>query len=145
MTEQSDRPRILRAIKKCLSNAFDHLEDAMDALDEIGRGSIGAGMTPLIGGYAMKDPKSFYRTALINIDSMEKALRPLAIRVRDGRVNKSHFTEERALVILMDIIETDYDYVIVRLSNEMGRDSAWYKLREIRAKIKEVFELVAEK
>ncbi len=144
MSGNNDRPRVLRAIKKCLSNAFAHLEDAMDALDEIGRGSFGAGMTPLIGGYAMKDPKSFYRTALISIDSMEKALRPLAIRVRDGRVNESHFTDERALVILMDIIETDYDYMIIRLSKELGRDSTWYKLREIRTKIKEVLEMVAE-
>lgn len=134
---------MLRAIKKCLSDAFTHLQDAMEALDSVGRQSVGAGLTPLVGGYAMGDPKRPFRSALFSIDAMEKALRPLAIRVRDGRVNEIYFTDPEAMVMLRDIIETDYDFLIVRLSRGLGRESTWYKLKEIGEKIERVFQMVA--
>ena len=87
MTDAAERKRFLHAIKKCLSDAHEFFRDAMDELDEIGKGSVGTGMTPLVGGYAMKDSQDSYRAALINLDSAEKAMEPLAKRIKDGRVN----------------------------------------------------------
>ncbi|MFW9810320.1 MAG: hypothetical protein ACFFE6_13160 [Candidatus Thorarchaeota archaeon] len=144
MTEAEDRPKILRAIKKCLENGDEYFANAMNTLDEIGRGSLGVGMTPLVGGYAMKDPKENYRTALINIDSAEKALMPLIKRFKDGRVNQSHFTSERAMVILGDIAGFEFEILIRKLSEGSGRESIWYRLKEIRAKMDELQNLVAE-
>ncbi|MFW9869180.1 MAG: hypothetical protein ACFFEL_06110 [Candidatus Thorarchaeota archaeon] len=144
MTEAEDRPKILRAIKKCLENGNEYFANAMNTLDEIGRGSLGVGMTPLVGGYAMKDPKENYRTALINIDSAEKALKPLIKRFKDGRVNQSHFTSERAMVILGDIAGFEFEILIRKLSEGSGRESIWYRLKEIRAKMDELQNLVAE-
>ena len=142
MTEETDRPRILNAIKKCLVNGDEFFQEAMDELDEIGRGSLGAGMTPLIGGYGMKDPKTFYRQALAKIDSGDRALRPLMARYKDGRVNESHFKEQHAMVLLEDLEGMDYDILIKKLSEQSGRDSTWYRLKELRGKISELLALV---
>ncbi len=139
----TDRARVLYGIKKCLSDAYAYFQETMDVLDEIGRGSLGAGMTPLVGGYAMGDPDKNFREAIRKLDRAEKALRPLAIRFRDGRVNRSHFIDDRALVLLKDITEFDYQILFVMLAERRGRDSVWYRLREISEKVKEVFGLVA--
>ncbi|MHA2348377.1 MAG: hypothetical protein ACXADL_01995 [Candidatus Thorarchaeota archaeon] len=92
MTKEPDRRRVLKAIKKVLSDTYDFFQDAMDTLDAIGEGSVGPGMVPLFGGLAMKDPKDNYRKAMIKVDAAEKALQPLTIRFQDGRVNDSHIT-----------------------------------------------------
>lgn len=144
MNDQSDRPRVLRAIRKCLSDAYDQLQDAMDELDEIGDGSLGTGMTPLIGGYLMPDPKDKYTHALIDIDSAEKSLKPLVRRFNDGRVNKSHFKSDEAMIMLRDIAEFEFGILIAKLSEKSGRESVWYRLRELSEKLESVFHLVAE-
>lgn len=144
MTEPEDRPRILRAIKKCLVNGNEFFENAMKTLDEIGKGSVGVGMTPLVGGYAIKDPKENYRAALINIDSAENALKPLIIRFKDDRVNQSHFISEEAMVILGDISGIEYDIFIRKLTEGSGRESIWYRLKELRAKMEKLQNLIAE-
>ena len=142
MTEYEDRPRILRAIKKCLVDSDKHFQEAQDTLDEVYKGSMGIGMTPLIGGYAIKDPKSHFRQALIHVDSAEKALLPLIIRFKDGRVNESHFTSPKALVILGDLAGMDYNILIQKLLEQSGRESTWYRLKELRQKIAELIELI---
>ncbi len=144
LSDETDRPRTLRAIKKCLSDSFDHFQDAMDELDEIGQGSIGPGMAPIVGGYALPDPEKRYRAALISIDSAEKALNPLLKRWKDGRVNATHFQNEEALVLLKDISEFEYDIIMNKLSEKTGRESVWYRLRELTDNIERVFHLVAE-
>ena len=144
MTEETDRPRILRAIKKCLVDGDEFFAKAMDALDEIGKGSMGVGMTPLIGGYGMKDPKSHYRGALFEIDSAERALKPLTTRYKDGRVNATHFKDEKAMILLQDLAGMDYSFLIRRLTESSGRESTWYRLKELRAKIKELLTLIEE-
>jgi hypothetical protein len=144
MTQETDRPRILRAIKKCLVNGDEFFVKAMDALDEIGKGSMGVGMTPLLGGYGMKDPKSHYRGALFEIDSAERALKPLITRYKDGRVNASHFKDERAMTLLQDLEGMDYSFLIRKLTESSGRESTWYRLKELRTKIAELLTLVEE-
>ncbi|MGY5856208.1 MAG: hypothetical protein RTS72_06370 [Candidatus Thorarchaeota archaeon] len=144
MTENEDRPRILRAIKKCLVSGDEFFLAAQDALDELSKGSIGVGMTPLVGGYAIKDPKNHYRQALINVDSAEKALVPLTKRFKDGRVNESHFTSEKAMVILGDLAGMDYNLLIQKLMGQSGRESTWYRLKELREKIAELIDLISE-
>ena len=143
MTESSDRPRILRAIKKCLSDTHAFFQEVMDTLDEIGRGTLGSGLTPLIGGYAMQDPKKNYRTALIKLDSAEKVLEPLAKRFKDGRVNQSHFSDEIAMILLKDLVEFNFNTLIQRLSSGTSKESSWYRLRELCEKIKTIFDFVA--
>ena len=125
-------------------NADEYFANVMDTLDEIGRGSLGVGMTPLVGGYAIKDPKENYRQALINLDSAEKALKPLITRYRDGRVNESHFTSERAMIILGDLAGIEYGILIRKLSEGGGRESTWYRLKDFRAKMTELKGLIAE-
>ena len=142
MTEETDRPRILRAIKKCLDNGNDYLAKAMDALDEIGKGSMGVGMTPLIGGYGIKDSKSHYRGALFEIDSAERALIPLTARYKDGRVNASHFKDEKAMTLLQDLEGMNYSILIRKLTEQSGRESIWLRLKELRAKIEELLTLI---
>ncbi len=144
MTDPDDRTRILHAIKKCLVNGDEYFENAMKSLDEIGKGSVGVGMTPLVGGYAIKDPKENYRAALINIDSAENALKPLIKRFKDGRVNQSHFTSEKAIVILGDLTGIEFGILIRKLTEGTGRESIWYRLKELRAKIDELQSLIAE-
>lgn len=144
MTEEMDRPRILRAIKKCLDNSDEYFKKAMDELDEIGKGSMGVGMTPLIGGYAMKDPKSNYRGALFEIDSAERSLKPLTTRFNDGIVNASHFKSERAMILLRDIAGMNYSILIRKLVEQSGRESIWYSLRDLRTKIEELLTLIAD-
>ncbi|MHA2024762.1 MAG: hypothetical protein ACW98U_02580 [Candidatus Thorarchaeota archaeon] len=144
MTEATERSKVLRAIKKCLVNADEYFGNAMNTLDEIGKGSLGVGMTPLVGGYALKDPKSNYREALINMDSAEKALTPLIKRYKDGRVNDSHFTSERAMIILGDLAGIEYGILIRKLSEGGGRESIWYRLKDIRANMSELQGLIAE-
>ncbi|TFG06281.1 hypothetical protein EU538_10485 [Candidatus Thorarchaeota archaeon] len=141
----SERRRILKAIKKCLSDTYEHFQNTMDALDEIGRGSMGTAMTPFVGGYGMNDPVDSYRKALIELDSAEKSLKPLAIRVRDGRVNESHFQSDEAVKMLRDLIDFDYEVLIRRLSQREGRESVWYRLKETSQKCEEIYQLVAEK
>ena len=142
MTDVEDRPRILRAIRKCLVDGDEYFEAAQDSLDEVFKGSVGVGMTPLIGGYAIKDPKSHYRQALISVDSAEKALSPLTKRFKDRRVNESHFTSEKAMVILGDLAGMNYNILIQKLMEQSGRESTWYRLN--REKIAELLELIAE-
>ena len=144
MTEETDRPRILRAIKKCLDNGDEYFKKAMDALDEIGKGSLGVGMTPLVGGYGMKDPKSHYRGALVDIDSAERALKPLTTRYKDGRVNASHFKSEQAMVLLQDLEGMNYSILIKKLVEQSGRESIWYRLKELRGKIEELLTLIED-
>jgi hypothetical protein len=144
MTEEMDRPRILRAIKKCLTDGDEYFSKAMDALDEIGKGSMGVGMTPLIGGYGMKDPKSHYRGALFEIDSGERALIPLTTRYKDGRVNATHFKSERAMTLLQDLEGMNYTILVKKLVDRSGRESTWYRLKELRAKIAELLTLIAD-
>jgi len=144
MTEEMDRPRILKAIKKCLVNGDEFFKKAMDALDEIGKASMGPGMTPLIGGYAMKDSKSNYRGALVEIDSAERSLKPLTTRFKDGRVNASHFKSERAMILLQDIAGMDYSILVRKLVEQSGRESIWYSLKEQRTKIEELHTLIAD-
>lgn len=115
----------------------------MDILDEIGRGSVGVGMTPLVGGYAMNDPASNYRRAIAELDKGEKSLRPLAVRFRDGRVNASHFSDEQAMVLLKDIVEFDYQLLFDMLAQRRGRESVWYRLKELSEKTQTVFKMVA--
>jgi hypothetical protein len=144
MKEEADRPRTLRAIRKCLEDADQYFQEGMDALDEIGRSSVATGMTPLIGGYGIRDGKSEFRTALIKLDSAEKALDPLLKRFHDGRVNASHFTSERAILILGDLAEADYEILVKKLLDNTGRESVWYRLRELREKTVELLALIAE-
>ncbi len=144
MTDTTDRLRILKAIRKCLIDGEEYFQKAMDILDEIGRGSIGVGMTPLVGGYAIKDPKSNYRGALIEIDSAERALEPLMTRFRDGRVNESHFKSKDAIVLLGDLVGVDYNYIVRRLADQTGRESTWYRLKELSAKIEQLLGLIAD-
>ncbi len=144
LTESEDRPRILRAIRKCLVSADEHFKDAQDNLDEVFKGSVGVGMTPLIGGYAIKDPKDHFRQALIKVDSAETALLPLIKRFKDGRVNASHFTSEKAMILLGDLAGMDYNILIQKLLEQRGRESTWYRLKELREKISELLELIAE-
>ncbi len=144
MIEADDRPRILRAIRKCLENGDEYFEKVMEILDEIGKATMGAGMTPLVGGYLMKDPKDSYRTALINIDSAEKALNPLFTRFKDGRVNQSHFTSEEAMVIMGDLVGIEFAIFVRKLTEGSGRESIWYRLKEIRAKMDELQGMIAE-
>jgi len=132
----------LKAIRKCLSDAHSFFQEAMDVLDEMGRGSVGVGMTPLVGGFAMKDSKGGYRTALISLDSAEKALQPLAVRLRDGRVNATHFREERAMSLLGDLINFDYGVLISMLSERRGRESVWYRLGELSKIAEQAYQLV---
>lgn len=139
-----DRARVIRAIKTCLSDSYEHFNDAMDALDTIGMGSMGAGMTPLVGGYAMSDDKDKYRSALVKLDSGRRSLEPLAKRVKDGRVDQSYFESEKAMTVLKDIIEYDYDLLIDLLAERKGRESVWYRLRELGEKIKKVFDMVSK-
>lgn len=144
LTESEDRPRILRAIRKCLVNGDKHFQDTQDVLDEVNKGSMGVGMTPLIGGYAIKDPKDHYRQALIKVDAAEKALLPLTKRFKDGRVNESHFTSERAMVLLGDLAGMNYIILIQKLLEQSGRESTWYRVKELRKKIAELIELIAD-
>lgn len=144
LTEDEDRPRVLRAIRKCLVNGDEHFKGAQDTLDKVFKGSLGVGMTPLVGGYAIKDPAEYYRQALIEVDSAEKSLSPLIKRFNDGRVNESHFTSERAMVILGDLAGMNYNILIQKLMVHTGRESTWYRLKELREKIAELLELIAE-
>jgi hypothetical protein len=137
------RQSIIKGIRRCLSDANSLFQEAMDALDEIGKGSMGTAMTPFMGGIAMKDPKRSFRTALIKLDSADKALQPLAIRVRDGRVNSTHFQNESAMVLIKDLTEFDYGLLIKLLSEQRGRDSVWYRLDELSKKAREAYELVS--
>ena len=144
LTESVDRPKILRVIRKCLVDGDKYFEEAQDVLDEVNKGSMGIGMTPLIGGYAIKDPQDHYRQALIKVDAAEKALLPLTKRFKDGRVNESHFTSERAVVLTGDLAGMNYTILIQKLLEGSGRESTWYRLKELREKIAEITELVAE-
>jgi hypothetical protein len=144
MTDSSDRQHVLRAIRKCLVDGEEYFKKAMDTLDEIGRGSIGVGMTPLVGGYAIKDPKSNFRGALIDIDSAERALEPLISRYRDGRVNESHFKSSKAMILLGDLAGVDYSIIIRKLADQSGKESTWFRLKELAAKIEELLDIIAD-
>lgn len=115
----------------------------MTSLDDIGRGSVGTGMTPILGGYGIPDDKSQYREAFIKIDSAEKALEPLLKRYRDERVNDSHFTSEKALVYLGDLDGMDFNLLMNNLLKKRGRESTWYRLKELRQKIAELTGMIA--
>ncbi|MHA1638145.1 MAG: hypothetical protein ACTSUB_09045 [Candidatus Thorarchaeota archaeon] len=144
MSEIPDRARILRATKKCLSDAYDQIQNAMDALDEIGKGSLGSGMTSLVGGFAMKNPKEYYREALIDIDSAEKALKPLFKRYHNGMVNETHFKDEKSKVLMTDLIQFDFAGIVTTLTERTRRESVWYRLREMSQKVEEIFKLVCD-
>lgn len=144
MTEIEDRPRILRAIKKCLVDGDEYFQEAQDKLDELYKASVGVGMTPIMGGYGMSDSKTYFKQALIHLDSAEKALLPLIKRFKDGRVNKSHFTSERAMVLLGDLAGMNYNILLQKLMEQSGRESTWYRVKELREKVAELIELIAE-
>jgi hypothetical protein len=139
----SDRARTLNGIRKCLSDACSLFQQTIDALDRIGRASLGTGLTPIMGGYGMKNPQEDYRKALIILDSAEKALHPLAIRLRDGRVNSSHFEDEQAIVLVRDVTEFDYGMLISLLSERRSKDSVSFRLIELKKKAKEAYDLVS--
>jgi hypothetical protein len=40
-----------------LVDGDNYFQEAQDKLDEVGKGSMGVGMTPLIGGYCNQGPK----------------------------------------------------------------------------------------
>jgi hypothetical protein len=145
MSDSTDRPRILEAIKRCLIDGDEYFQNVMNQLDEIGRASIGMGMTSLIGGYAIKDPKSQFRSALIELDLAERSLEPLITRFKDGRVNKSHFKSEKALILLGDLAGVDYDIFVKKLVDQKGRESTWYRLKELRKKIDDLLHMVEDK
>ena len=143
MGKDIERDKFLRAIKKVLSDVHGHFIEAMDILDEIGEASVGTGMTPLMGGYAMKDPKENYRTARLVLEADKKSLEPLAKRIKDGRVNESHFKNPEALTLLKDLMDFEYQILMDLLSEGRGRESVWYRLREMSEKTEEIFSLVA--
>lgn len=144
MRDTTDRTKFLKAIKKCLSDAHGFFQDAMDALDEIGTASPRTAMTGIFGGIVLKNTENNYRAAIMKLDAAEKSLNPLAKRVRDGRVNESHFGNPEALLLLKDIVDFDYGILMQFLSERKGRDSVWYRLREISEKTESVFNLVSE-
>jgi len=78
------------------------------------------------------------------VDAAEKALLPLIKRFKDGRVNQSHFTSERAIVFLGDLAGMDYNILIQKLLEQSGRESTWYRLKELREKIADLLELIAQ-
>ncbi|MFW9887255.1 MAG: hypothetical protein ACFFER_03685 [Candidatus Thorarchaeota archaeon] len=142
--DTTNRSKYLRAVKKCLSDASGFFQDAMESLDEIGKASTRTAITGIFGGLILKDTEENYRTAVIKLDAAEKSLYPLAKRISDGRVNESHFNNPDALLLLRDIIDFDYGILIQYLSERRGRDSVWYRLREISEKTERVLDLVAE-
>lgn len=144
MRDTTDRSKFLKAIKKCLSDAYGFFQDAMDALDEIGQASTRTGITGILGGIALKNSESNYRNAIIKLDAAEKSLDPLTKRIRDGRVNESHFKDPKALVLLKDIMDFDYQILMNLLREGRGRESVWYRLRELSQKTEESFNLVAD-
>jgi hypothetical protein len=144
MRDTTDRSKFLKAIKKCLSDAHGFFQDAMDALDDIGKASSRTAMTGIFGGFILKNSEENYRAAILKLDAAEKALYPLARRVRDGRVNESHFNNPEALLLLRDIVDFDYGILMQFLSERKGRDSVWYRLRDLSHKIEEIFELVVD-
>ncbi|MHA2003256.1 MAG: hypothetical protein ACW975_14300 [Candidatus Thorarchaeota archaeon] len=144
MRDTTDRSKFLKAIKKCLSDAHGFFQDAMDALDDIGKASTHSAMTGIIGGILLKNSEDNYRTAIMKLDAAEKSLYPLARRIRDGRVNESHFGNPEALLLLRDIIDFDYGILMQLLSERRGRDSVWYRLRELNEKTESAFNLVSE-
>ncbi len=144
MRDTTDRSKFLKAIKKCLSDAHGFFLDTMDALDDIGKASSRTAMTGIFGGFVLKSSEENYRTAILKLDAAEKALYPLARRVRDGRVNESHFNNPEALLLLRDIVDFDYGILIQFLSERKGRDSVWYRLRDLSKKIEEIFDLVVD-
>ena len=141
----SDRVRVLKAIRKCLSDAMVFFEESMDILDEIAKPSASAQLGSfVVGGFFFADKDHEFGKALIKLDSAEKSLEPLAKRVRDGRVNASHFKDEYALTLLSDIIEYEYQILIKLLAERKGRESVWYRLKELSDKIQMVMDLIAE-
>ncbi len=91
----------------------------------------------------MSDSTNNYRKAVVALDKAEKSLRPLAVRFRDGRVNSSHFDGGEAMVLLKDIVDFDYQILFDLLSQRRGRESVWYRLKELSEKAKRVFDMVA--
>ncbi|MFX0108615.1 MAG: hypothetical protein ACFE7R_10045 [Candidatus Hodarchaeota archaeon] len=143
MTDTTDRKKFLHAIKKCLSDAHGFFSEAMDILDEMNRASIATGMTPLVGGYAMKNEDNMYRDALFSVDAAEKALQPLAKRFNDGRVNASHFEGEETMIQLKDLLEFNYGMLVALLSERKGRETVWYRLKELSEKTESIFRSVS--
>jgi hypothetical protein len=141
----SDRAKILRAIKKCLSDALTNFQETMLTLDEMSKTSTSAAVSTFIfGGNLMKIDEKEYRKALISLDAAERALLPLAKRIRDGRVNTSHFTDENAIILLRDVIDFEYQILVNLLFERKSRESVWYRLRELSEKVEKAIELIAE-
>ena len=141
----TDRIRVLKAIRKCLIDTKTHFQEVMDILDEIGKPSASAQLGSfVVGGFFFPDKKEEFGKALIVLDSAEKTLEPLAKRFHDGRVNASHFTDDYALTLLSDIIDYDYQILIDLLAERKGRESVWYRLKELSEKIHNVMDLIAE-
>lgn len=138
-----ERTKTLDGIRRCLSDAQSLFQEVMDTLNEIGKGDFGMTLTPFVGGLAMKDPAKNFRNALIKLDSAEKVLQPLAVRLRDGRVNSSHFKDERAIVLVRDLAEFDYGQLIKLLAQRRGRETVWYRLDELSKKAREAYQLVS--
>jgi hypothetical protein len=143
--KMSDRVRVLKAIKKCLSDALSYFQETMDILDEIGKPSASEQIgSVLVGGFFFKDKKQDYAKGLIKLDAAEKALEPLAIRFRDGRVNSSHFKDDDAVSLLNDVIDYEYQLLINLLAERKGRETVWYRLKELSDKIQSIIDLIAE-
>jgi hypothetical protein len=142
--DTTDRSKFLQAIRKCLTDARGFFQETMDVLDEIGKASTRTAMTGIFGGLVLKNSEGNYRTAIIKLDAAEKSLNPLARRVRDGRVNESHFDSPESLLVLRDVIDFDYGILIQLLSERKGRDSVWYRLHELSEKTERVLNLVSE-
>ena len=141
----TDRIRVLKAIRKCLIDTQTHFQESMDILDEIGKPSATAQLGSfVVGGFFFQDKKEEFGKALIKLDSAEKTLAPLTKRCHDGRVNASHFTDDYALTLLSDIIDYDYQILIDLLAERKGRESVWYRLKELSEKIQNVMDLIAE-
>jgi hypothetical protein len=122
-----------------------NFQESMDILDEIAKPSASAQIGSLmVGGFFFKDKEHEFGNALIKLDLAEKSLDPLAKRVRDGRVNASHFTDDYALTLLSDIIDYEYQILIRLLAERKGRESVWYRLKELTDKIQKVIDLISE-
>jgi hypothetical protein len=140
-----DRVRVLKAIRKCLTDTKDSFQESMDILDEIAKPSASAQLGSfVVGGFFFQDKDHEYGNALIKLDAGENSLEPLAKRVRDGRVNATHFTDDYALTLLSDIIDYEYQILINLLAERKGRESVWYRLKELNDKIQQVMDLIAE-
>jgi hypothetical protein len=60
-------------------------------------------------------------------------------------VNASHFKDEEAMTLLQDMAQFEYEIIFNKLSKREGRETVWYRLRELSEKVEKAFKLVIEK